>query len=283
MLACGLCLGGALAAPMLAQDGSGSIRGTATTGFDAGVMPEVVAGGACVTVGAEDDHPFAWWALSGSALATMLLWGATRWLDRRRRQRERDLEEMVALRTAELERSREQLESLAYLDPLTNLPNRRQFKAQLRRLLHEQKQGEGQFAMLLIKLDALRHINEIHGHTVGDAALHAVGELLAATVRDTDVACHLSGNEFAILLGKVADSRTIDTICARVMSRLHEPLLVCGNQVQLDAHVGVVPCLEGTANPDDVLNAADNALKEARGTGTNTWRWGVADSFTFTA
>jgi hypothetical protein len=47
--------------------------------------------------------------------------------------------------------------------------------------------------------------------------------------------------------------------------------------------VGIVPCAQSTTNPDEVFTAADDALSLARNTGINTWRWGVAESFTFTA
>jgi diguanylate cyclase (GGDEF)-like protein len=242
------------------------------------------ASAACVpTLAGEDDHPFAWWALIAAASVTMLLWGGNRRLDAQRRQRQRELEETMARRTAELIRSKAQLEDMAFRDPLTGLPNRSQFQVHLRQMLHDQKQGDGSFAMVLIKIDALRRINELHGHTIGDATLKVVGELLATLVRTSDLACHLNGNEFAVLIGKVNDPRTIDTICARILTRLHEPQWVSGRQVQLDAHVGVVPSPGSGASPDDVLNAADSAVAEARSSGSNTWRWGVADRFTFTA
>jgi diguanylate cyclase (GGDEF)-like protein len=199
------------------------------------------------------------------------------------RRRQGELERLVAERTAELRHSQEQLKQMAYFDSLTGLPNRRMFNEQLRRLLAAQQRDQGGFALLLIDLDGFKPVNDTLGHAVGDALLAAIGGQLRSLVRENDLAARLGGDEFAVLLTQATDLATIESTCARILTKLSEPLVVAGHSVKVGASIGIVPCPKGSASPDELYRAADTALYEAKQAGRSTWRWGKAESYTFTA
>ncbi|MFI4982524.1 MAG: diguanylate cyclase domain-containing protein [Nevskiales bacterium] len=199
------------------------------------------------------------------------------------RKRQRELERVVAERTAELSQSQEQLEQMAYFDTLTGLPNRRMFNEQLRRLIAAHQRGHGNFALLLIDLDGFKPVNDSLGHAVGDALLVAIAGQLRTLVRETDLAARLGGDEFAILLAQTGDMRSVESTCARIVTKLGEPLIVSGHSVKVGASIGIVPCPTDGASPDELYLAADTALYEAKQAGRNTWRWGKAETYTFTA
>lgn len=199
------------------------------------------------------------------------------------RKRQGELERLIADRTAELRRSQEQLEQLAYLDPLTGLPNRRAFSEQLRRMIAARQRGQGSFVLLLIDLDGFKPINDTYGHAIGDELLVAIAAQLRTLVRETDMAARLGGDEFAVLLSQPADLHAIESTCARIVTKLGEPVLVAGHSLRVGASIGIVPCPDSGSSPDDLYRAADGALYEAKEAGRCTWRWGKADSYTFTA
>jgi diguanylate cyclase (GGDEF)-like protein len=212
-----------------------------------------------------------------------ILLGLAYWQTWQARKRQQQLEIAMADQDQEIQRLEKRLENAGHFDSLTGLPNRKLLRAHLQQLLRDGHQPDQGLAMLRIRIGGLKKINDTLGYAIGDGTLHAVGDLLAAVARDSDVACHLGGNEFAMLITSARDNRSVDVVCARLIARLAEPMMVGGHAVQLDANVGIVPCAQSTTNPDEVFTAADDALSLARNTGINTWRWGVAESFTFTA
>src|SRR3984893_3481745 len=97
----------------------------------------------------------------------------------------------------------EHLRHLADHDPLTGLRNRRLFEHDLRlQVARSQRYGE-QAALMVIDLDDFKHVNDEHGHAVGDRTLRAVARALTRRLRQTDLVARLGGDEFAVLLPHV--------------------------------------------------------------------------------
>jgi diguanylate cyclase (GGDEF)-like protein len=196
------------------------------------------------------------------------------------RQRQRELQRLVAERTAELEhrglelrRSQEQLEQMAYFDSLTGLPNRRMFNDELRRLIARSLRAQGDFALLLVDLDGFKQVNDIDGHDAGDALLVAVAERLKSLIRETDSVARLGGDEFAVLLPRTEEDGGIDATCARMLACLAAPLQLDGRTIQATASIGVAVCPQEGTTADGLYKSADLALYEAKRAGRNTWRW----------
>jgi diguanylate cyclase (GGDEF)-like protein/PAS domain S-box-containing protein len=92
------------------------------------------------------------------------------------------------------------LEQLARTDPLTGLANRRAFGEAIDREFQRYRRFHADVAVLLLDVDHFKKINDTHGHEAGDRALAALGSVLAATTRATDLAARFGGEEFVLLL-----------------------------------------------------------------------------------
>jgi diguanylate cyclase (GGDEF)-like protein len=197
-----------------------------------------------------------------------LMHGRTAYL----RRRQRELEAVVAARTAELRATQAQLETLAYSDPLTGLANRRLFNDELRHLVAQAERGGPGFTLLLIDLDRFKPVNDTHGHDAGDALLVAAADRLRAAVREADRPFRLGGDEFAVLLGQTTEHDTLAPVCARILDNLAQPLTLPGAAViEISASVGAAIYRRGNSH-EQLYKQADLALYHAKDAGRNTWR-----------
>ena len=92
-----------------------------------------------------------------------------------------------------------ELSNLALKDELTGLYNRRGFLSLADRQLKLARRSEGSLLLFFIDLDGLKEINDLFGHTEGDAALRWTAEALDSTFRDSDLVARFGGDEFAAL------------------------------------------------------------------------------------
>lgn len=160
---------------------------------------------------------------------------------------------------ARLEDQVRQLDALAHLDSLIDLPNRRGFIRQLEGLIGRvQRYGECA-AMLYVDLDGLKMINDSFGHPAGDEALIRVAELLVNGVRKGDCVARLGGDEFGILLAH-ADEHTAEETARRLVDRIAECGLDHeGSSLPLSVAIGAA-VIEKDDRPEEVLARADAAM-----------------------
>lgn len=230
-------------------------------------------------------HQTGWFRGLGALCALGLVGGLVQVRTVYLRRRQRELKALVAERTAELERrseelrdSQRQLESIAYADSLTGLPNRRRFNEELRHQVAQARRDGRLFALLVIDLDGFKNINDTQGHDAGDALLVETAGRLTRAVRDVDRAARLGGDEFAVLLGPVTEPDTVDLVCRRIVDSLSEPMSFSGAQMQVGASIGVALCPGHGLDANTVYKAADLALYDAKRSGRNTWRWHRPDA-----
>jgi diguanylate cyclase (GGDEF)-like protein len=141
--------------------------------------------------------------------------------------------------SAELERA----EAAARRDPLTSLPNR---LAWTEAFATASLSPEAPVSIVKLDCRGLKQINDTHGHQAGDEVLCRVGRILAASVRSTDIAARVGGDEFSILLGD-ADAELVETIVDRIERALETESWPEGTCVGLAI---------GTATTHDDLDAA---------------------------
>ncbi|AEV84541.1 adrA [Actinoplanes sp. SE50] len=168
--------------------------------------------------------------------------------------------ETLAWRTDRARRLQRRLEQLAHHDPLTGLPNRAVFTAELRRRCA----GPEPVAVLFLDLNGFKQINDRLGHAAGDDVLVQVADTLRTAKRrgSRDLACRLAGDEFVVLLPDT-QLEVARALAERIERRLGELSATDGTPV--GASVGVAGGL--SMDPNDLLAAADEAMylaKQAR-------------------
>lgn len=171
----------------------------------------------------------------------------------------------------ELETSRAQAQHLAFHDALTGLPNRALFNDRLDHALARARRGEG-VALLLLDLDRFKYVNDTFGHQAGDALIREFGSRLTSLMREEDTIARLGGDEFAILLPGTTDTAAIDRLCARILTAVHVPFEVLGNQAFVGVSIGVVCAPEGGGDRVDLMRKADIALYSAKAEGRDCHR-----------
>ena len=120
----------------------------------------------------------------------------------------------------ELRARNEQLEQMALYDQLTGLPNRILFRDLVARELAQAQRRHSGFAIVFVDLDRFKVINDALGHAAGDALLSEVGQRLRLALRDGDVVCRHSGDEFLLMVRSVRQRAELHEVAARLLAAL---------------------------------------------------------------
>lgn len=152
----------------------------------------------------------------------------------------------------------------AYVDPLTGLPNRRLLIDRIEQALSRAERAGAQVGLLFLDLDALKSVNDQHGHAAGDLTLQEAARRFRGAVRSADTVARLAGDEFVVLLDSTAPEGAVE-VAARVQAALSHPVVLPDATVHLSASVGVHLASGGSAS--DLLEAADQAMYHAKRSG----------------
>ncbi len=163
-------------------------------------------------------------------------------------------------------RARMVLSQLALSDPLTGLPNRRAWEAELRKRGQDAAHAGRPLCVALLDLDHLKQVNANFGHLAGDRILREAGQALVETARREDYVARLGGDEFALLIGNHKPGTAagmVEQIRQTIGQRLQT-----ANGRPLTASAGLAESLNTSeAEITRLLAAADNALRQAKATG----------------
>lgn len=166
----------------------------------------------------------------------------------------------------EQKRLNTELETLAFNDSLTGLPNRRLFFDRLDRALTRCRRNGDWGAVLLLDLDRFKELNDTYGHEVGDKLLIEVAGRLSSNIRSTDTVARLGGDEFVLIMeniGKNAPDATnhVAKVIASLERRLSESYELDGAMFLGSASIGFA-LFEGIENEDaaSLLRKADASM-----------------------
>lgn len=175
---------------------------------------------------------------------------------------------------AELQQRRlaeQQLNKLAYYDPVTGLHNRHYFKEKLETAVSEVMRYGTSCAVLFIDLDDFKIVNDTLGHEAGDKLLILVAERLRDTLRSNDVICRIGGDEFAVILehGVYADQAA--RVAFNIVRALSCSFCVDDHQVNIGASLGISLCPDHATDTVSLVRNADMAMYQAKGSGKNNY------------
>lgn len=167
-----------------------------------------------------------------------------------------------------LERDIEEMSELSITDPLTGLKNRRAFLDRLQEELARCARYGEPLAVALVDVDHFKRVNDAFGHTVGDAVLSQVADVLRHSVRTTDLVARFGGEEFVVLLPST-DTEGAHVLAERLRQAIEaEPW----DGATVTVSVGVAVTTAGTEHPDEFVAAADVAMYAAKQAGRNRVR-----------
>lgn len=156
----------------------------------------------------------------------------------------------------------------ARYDALTHLSNRGFFMEHLSGELARQGRGEAPFCLMMIDIDFFKRINDEHGHHVGDQALIQVAGVIASSIRQTDQAGRIGGEEFAVLLPNTVQDEAV-VLAERLRHCIERERVIADDKViYLTASVGLAQ-IESRLSEAEALKLADEALYEAKRCGRN--------------
>jgi diguanylate cyclase (GGDEF)-like protein len=162
---------------------------------------------------------------------------------------------------------------LALHDELTGLPNRKQFEEVMTETLESVEQEGHKAALFVLDLDAFKAVNDTLGHPVGDGLLKACAKRLKASLRSGDLLVRLSGDEFVIVVPKVADPAMLAPLAERVLNLLSNPFRVEGHEIQIGCSIGLAVAPDNGTDIGTLMRNADFALYRAKSEGRRTWRF----------
>ncbi|MFT7561330.1 MAG: diguanylate cyclase (GGDEF)-like protein/PAS domain S-box-containing protein [Flavobacteriales bacterium] len=163
--------------------------------------------------------------------------------------------------------------ALAHYDQLTGLINRATFWETLEANIKRARRNNFEVQVLFIDLDHFKEVNDTLGHDAGDRLLIESANRIRASLRNTDIACRMGGDEFAIVLiqpnglgeGQVVGEKIIASIC--------QPININNKSVYVGASIGVSSFPRDGDNAASVTRAADMAMYSAKKSGRNCVRY----------
>lgn len=174
------------------------------------------------------------------------------------------------------ERSK-RLDSLAFSDALTGLPNRALMQDRLEQTLLFARRHRRSFAAHYVDIDHFKTINDTYGHHVGDGVLVAVASWLRSVLRDSDTIARIGGDEFVVLQPEIESQRQAEELAARLCSIRDQRLYVGARDLSVTLSVGCAVFPIDAENPVDMLSVADAALYEVKHRGRDGYAIGTVN------
>ena len=167
------------------------------------------------------------------------------------------------------EQRMQDLATLAAIDPLTGVYNRRQFETLARAELARAQRYVRPLSVLIVDVDFFKRVNDTFGHEIGDWVLKMVATTIKSAKRDSDIVARMGGEEFVVMLPET----TIEAargVAERIREMVHVSSLAIGeDKLTLTISIGVAEATVRNSGIESVLREADQALYQAKQNGRN--------------
>lgn len=181
----------------------------------------------------------------------------------------KQLEQMVEKRTAELKVANEKLSELAMTDPLTKIMNRRGFSLRFNQEIERAMRYKHPLTLAMIDVDQFKFFNDTEGHVFGDEALKKIAQCFHSNLRKSDVVARYGGEELVILMPETRSQQGRE-ICERLRMQIENTKFQGkSGEAYLTVSIGIASFPEHGKDPEALVKAADNALYMAKDVGRN--------------
>ncbi len=176
---------------------------------------------------------------------------------------------LAAVFAGQERRRRDRLIAVSQIDPLTGLFNRAHIFLTVEQEVRRTRRSARGFCLLMIDLDGLKAVNDTLGHTRGDEVLRALGAVIRHSIRTVDTAYRYGGDEFTVLLPET-DIAGAFVVAEKIRAGAEEVgEAIADGAAETSVSIGLVSYPEDATGADELMNAADRAMYQAKSLGKN--------------
>lgn len=168
----------------------------------------------------------------------------------------------------ELKQAETNFQHLATHDTLTGLPNRYLMMDRLTQAVARATRDQVPFALLFLDVDDFKAINDAHGHDAGDEILRELSTRLRTSIRASDTAARIGGDEFVAIVEGADFERAIE-VADRIRMRIGTSMTLKGSRRRITVSIGIAMFPHHAATAAGLLTAGDQAMYVAKRTGKN--------------
>jgi diguanylate cyclase (GGDEF)-like protein len=170
----------------------------------------------------------------------------------------------------------DEIERLAFYDPLTKLPNRRLLQDRLKPALAASHRSGRKGALLFIDLDHFKILNDTLGHDMGDLLLQQIAGRLSACVREGDTVARLGGDEFVVMLLDLSEqsleaAKQAEIAGDKILTVLNQPYKLATHDYISTPSIGAILISGHERTVDELMKNADIAMYQAKTSGRNAF------------
>lgn len=157
-------------------------------------------------------------------------------------------------------------------DPLTGLASPDLLQDRLAHAIERARAEQGQLAVLCLDLDDFGALNQRLGERETDAVLARVAGRVKQQVPDSETLARLEDDTLVVVLERLGDPAEAGSLAGRLLQAIAEPMLIGADEVQVTASLGLSLYPDHGVRPEDLIDAANQCIPEAKAAGKNTWR-----------
>jgi diguanylate cyclase (GGDEF)-like protein/PAS domain S-box-containing protein len=165
-----------------------------------------------------------------------------------------------------MKQAEDDIQLLAYYDPLTGIPNRTLLYDRLRTALARSVRNGTSVSLFFMDIDRFKYINDSLGHDVGDQLLVEVSKRIKSILRETDTLFRLGGDEFTLILDNSKEEEAI-LMAERIVNAINEPFLISDRMVNISISIGIAIAPHDDLTVEGMIRKADSAMYHAKETG----------------
>ncbi len=169
----------------------------------------------------------------------------------------------------ERKQAEEQAHYLAHYDALTDLPNRILITDRIRQALTKARRDRAHMALMFVDLDNFKPVNDELGHDIGDLLLKEVARRLHDSMRESDTAARIGGDEFIVLLPDVETEHDAVIVAEKICHALCQPFEIGCHRLNISCSIGVAVYPEHGSDAEQLIKHADIAMYCAKKNGRN--------------
>jgi diguanylate cyclase (GGDEF)-like protein len=161
------------------------------------------------------------------------------------------------------------LKSMAHYDYLTGLPNRHLLRERIHHSIYLAQRYNRENVICFIDLDGFKAINDTYGHHTGDMLLKEISSRIKTLSGQEDDLLRIGGDEFLLILNSIKKKSELEMFLQTLLENIASIKNIEGHSITISSSIGVAFCPSNGTTVKELMEAADNAMYEAKEQGKN--------------